>query len=106
MKYKGYTASVEYDHEDDILVGKVVGINDTIVFHGESTRELKQAFTVSIDDYLQACEQLGQEPGKPYSGKIALRVPVDLHAKIAVRAKREGASVNKFISRTLEERLA
>ncbi len=34
MTYKGYTARVEYDPRDDIFVGRVLGIQDRITFHG------------------------------------------------------------------------
>lgn len=36
MNYKGYVASLEFDKEDQIYVGHIVGINDIVGFHGES----------------------------------------------------------------------
>jgi predicted HicB family RNase H-like nuclease len=32
MKYMGYTARMDYDAEDNILVGKVLGIEDSLSF--------------------------------------------------------------------------
>lgn len=32
MKYKGYTARMDFDAEDNILVGKILDIEDVIVF--------------------------------------------------------------------------
>ena len=34
MQYKSYRAKIEYDAEDNIFVGKVIGINDSLNFHG------------------------------------------------------------------------
>ncbi len=38
-----------------------------------------------------------------YSGKLALRVPKSLHAQVAARARREGVSINQFITTTLAQ---
>jgi len=34
---------------------------------------------------------------KEYSGRIMLRIPKELHKKIAIEAKKEGVSMNQFI---------
>ena len=105
MKHRGYCAHVEFDQEDKILVGRVVGIRDGINFHGESAQEVETAFIESVDNYLAACEELGQKPEKPYSGKISLRVPPEIHAAVATRAEAAGDSVNHWITETLEEKI-
>jgi predicted HicB family RNase H-like nuclease len=105
MKYKGYLAHVEYDQEDKILIGRVVGIRDGINFHGNSGEEIEAAFIEAVDDYLAVCEKLGQKPEKPYSGKISLRVPVEVHAAVASAAEAKGDSVNQWIKEALEEKI-
>ncbi len=35
MKYKGYFAKVDFDAEDRLFVGHVIGIRDVVGFHGE-----------------------------------------------------------------------
>ena len=47
LEYKGYQALVEYDRDDDIFVGKVLGINDSLNFHGKNTKELTRMFKVN-----------------------------------------------------------
>jgi len=42
-------------------------------------------------------------PETAYSGKLALRVPKSLHARVAARARREGVSINQFIATTLAQ---
>ena len=55
IEYRGYHAKIEYSNEDDVLVGRILGINDTIVFDGESLSEIKDVFHESVDDYLEMC---------------------------------------------------
>ena len=103
MKYKGYCARIDFDSEDKIFVGRVIGINDVISFHGETVSELESAFVESIDDYLSACKKLGQKPNKTYSGNLMLRIPVDVHAAVATAAEIKGQSINQWAARVLEE---
>ncbi len=102
MNYKGYSARVEYDSEDHILVGHIVGIIDVISFHGESVTELENAFTEAVDNYLDACKKLDQEPNKPYSGNLMLRIPVEVHASVAAAAEASGKSINRWAASALE----
>lgn len=60
LEYKGYHASVEYDADDDIFVGEVFGIADSLNFHGTSVEELKRMFEQSIDNYLDLCQKIGK----------------------------------------------
>lgn len=103
MTYKGYSARIEFDSEDRIFVGHVVGIRDIISFHGTTVDELSKSFHEAVDDYLEACEKLGQSPNKPYSGKLMLRIPPELHAAVAVEAELKGKSINQWASETLEK---
>ena len=58
MKYKGYFAKVEFDPEDHIFIGHIIGIRDVVGFHGKSVSELERSFHEAVDDYLDACEKL------------------------------------------------
>jgi len=44
MEYKGYKVSMEFDAEDKIIVGRVLDIDDIIVFHGESVTQFEKSF--------------------------------------------------------------
>ena len=101
MTYKGYTARMEFDAEDRIFVGHVLGIRDLVGFHGDTVDQLEQAFRETLDDYLEACEKLGQEPDKPYSGRILLRLPPELHAAVATAAAAHGKSINQWATEIL-----
>lgn len=65
MKYKGYTARIDFDDRDDIFVGRILGIDGIISFHADTVADLKREFEGAVDHYLASCQQLGKEPQKP-----------------------------------------
>lgn len=99
--YKNYTASVIYDTEDDVLVGRVMNIDDVITFHAASIPELKTAMSETVEDYLQACESLGQTANKPASGKLMLRIAPEVHASALRAASNARQSLNKWAEQVL-----
>lgn len=101
MSYRGYTASMIFDAEDKIIVGRVVGIDDIISFHGESVAEFESNFQVVVDDYIAAAETLGSEPEKPASGKLMLRIAPMVHAAALKAAAQSGTSLNKWAEQAL-----
>jgi predicted HicB family RNase H-like nuclease len=103
MTYKGYTARIDFDGDDRIFFGRLAGIRDIITFHGETVDELEAAFKEAVDDYLETCVKLGEEPNKPYSGKLTLRIPPTVHAAIATAAETSGKSLNKWVSEILKQ---
>lgn len=103
LNYKGYTAKIEFDPEDNILFGNIIGIRDTVGFHSESVSELKEAFHEAVDFYLESCEKAGREPNKPFSGKFMVRVDSSLHGEIAAAAVHAGKSLNKWVADMLEQ---
>ena len=102
IKYKGYFAKVEFDPEDHIFIGHIIGIRDVVGFHGESVIELEKAFQESVDNYLDACIKLDQKPNKPYSGNLMLRIPAEVHAAVAATAEANGKSINQWAAGVLE----
>jgi len=62
-----------------------------------------EVFRESIDDYLEFCEEKGGEPDQPFSGRLMLRLPPNLHRKVYVNALREGKSLNQWIAERLEQ---
>jgi predicted HicB family RNase H-like nuclease len=103
MHYKGYYGRTELDDEAGLFHGRVVGIRDVVTFEGRTVRELRKAFRDSVDDYLAFCRERGEEPDKPYSGKVSLRVEPELHRKISMAAGAAGKSINRWIAEHLEQ---
>ena len=102
MTHKGYAARVEFDAEDRIFVGHIAGIRDIVGFHGESVDGLEAAFHEAVHDYLAVCKKLGQTPDKPYSGRVMLRLPPELHARASAAAQVNGLSFNQRAAQALE----
>jgi len=97
MTYKGYEAVAEFDEDAGIFSGEVINTRDVITFHGASVRELKKAFKDSVDDYLEFCAKRKEDPEKPFSGTLSLRLPPEVHRRIAVEARRRNKSLNAYI---------
>ena len=83
MRHKGYTAKIGYDDEAGVLRGEVVDLQDEISFSATSVQQLRQEFHAAVDAYLLDCATRGVEPGKPFSGRVLLRLPPDLHRRAA-----------------------
>lgn len=106
LNYKGYSGTVTCDLEENMLFGKVLGINDMIVYQGNSIEELKEDFISAIDTYIDFCKEEGKKPEKPFSGKMLVRVSPELHGQIAIRAQSCGKSMNEFIAETLTDAIS
>ncbi|MDR2637684.1 MAG: type II toxin-antitoxin system HicB family antitoxin [Zoogloeaceae bacterium] len=103
LSYKGYAAAMEYDAEDHLLVGRLSGIRDKIVFHGESVAEFEAAFRESVDAYIENCAALGKDPEKPASGRLMLRVSPAVHCAALAAAKAAGESLNQWATNVLAD---
>ncbi len=103
IEHKGYTASIEFDPDAEILHGEVLGIRDVVTFEGRSVGEALQAFRESVDDYLEFCEERGEKPDKPYSGKFMIRIGPDLHRRITMAARASKMSINTLVAKCLRD---
>lgn len=102
LEYNGYHAKVELDAEDGIFVGSVIGIEDSLNFHGKSVDELKAAFKICMDDYLEMCAHFHKDPNKEYKGSFNVRIPPELHKKLDISASNLGIPLNQLVSHALE----
>ena len=66
LTYKGYSGSIENSLDDGYLLGKIQDINDIIIFEGNTIRELKAAFEVAVDKYLQLLDKENNEATPTY----------------------------------------
>ncbi len=103
LNHKGYTGHVEFDDEAGLFHGEVLDTRDVITFQGRSVDEIETAFRESVDDYLAFCAERGEEPDRPFSGRLMLRLPKDLHREVFVGAQREGKSLNQFVVERLRQ---
>jgi len=103
LEYKGYHATIEFDADDDIFVGKVFGIADSLNFHGSSIPELKKMFEQCIDNYLELCEKIGKVPEKEFKGSFNVRISPELHRKVALAAANQKITLNQYIVKAIME---
>jgi len=105
LEYKGYTGSIEYSKQDDLLYGKVLGIRGLISYEGKTGKELESDFRDAIDTYLAACKEEGILPEKPFKGSFNVRISPDLHQKAALLAREKKMSLNSFVAESIKERI-
>jgi len=102
MTFKGYTARVEIDDRDNLLVGHLLGVRDIVGFHADDVAGLRAAFEEAVIDYLDTCAKLGKQPEKPASGKLMLRVGPEIHSAALIAAQASGVSLNQWAAKVLQ----
>ncbi len=100
--YKGYDLEIKACYEDNLLYGCISNIKDIVTFQGTTTKEIYEAFKEAVDDYLDTCKEMGEEPDKPFSGIFNIRTTPDIHRDCVLAAKSRGESLNSWASSTLK----
>ena len=106
MTLDGYNAKIEYDPEIDLFRGEILGLTGGADFYGKTPEELRAEFKKSLMVFLEVCKEKGIEPRRSYSGKFNLRIPPELHEKLAMAAQAEGKSINTLAQEALAQRVA
>lgn len=99
LEYKGYIGSVEFS--EDILFGKVIGIDGLISFEGDNIKSLRQDFEESVDSYLEMCKIDGVEPEKMYQGEFSIKINPELHKKLAVYSVAHSQSFDMLVEKAI-----
>ena len=97
IEYKGYQALIEFSAEDTTLFGKVLDVDDKIIFEIDNPSDAKLIFKEVIDDYLEFCKENNKEPCKPYRGVFNVRVSPELHKKAVQLSRKQNLTLNAFI---------
>jgi len=105
LEYKGYSGSIEYSEEDNLLYGKVLGIQGLISYEGLTGKDLEADFTEAIDIYLIDCKASGEKPEKPFKGSFNVRISAGLHQKAALLAMEAKISLNNFVAESIRTRV-
>ena len=95
---------MDFSEEENSFVGVVQGLRrNCIIYEGDSVDSLRKDFENSIDFYLQRCKDTGEEPEKPFSGRLIVRMNSKLHSQAAETAREMGISLNEFINRAVRQ---
>ena len=102
-----YLKIVEWSEEDDCYVGTAPGLIIGGV-HGKNQKKVFDDLCKAVVEAVQILQKEGRPlpastANKKYSGKIALRIPPELHKTLVAKAFQAGESVNKLIQHELEE---
>ena len=103
ITHRGYIGRIEFDSRDNIFTGKVLGIEDSITFHGTTVKKLRADFEAAVNHYISDCATMGRKPFKPASGKLMLRISPETHAKALTIAKASGKSLNQWAAEVLDK---
>ncbi|TPK38728.1 type II toxin-antitoxin system HicB family antitoxin [Mesorhizobium sp. B2-5-3] len=113
MESEKYPAQVFWSDEDEGYIAIAPDLPGCSAF-GESQQEALSELAHAIEAWADAARAAGNDvprPSKPavkakFSGKTLLRMPTDLHARLALRANEEGVSLNQYAVYLLATALA
>ena len=96
-----YTYRVEWSDEDQAHIAHCLEF-PSVMAHGNTTKdalaEIEAAVAAAIAWMQEDGEPIPEPFGtKQYKGNLTLRVPADMHRRLAIRAAEEGVSINQYI---------
>ncbi|HSA05933.1 MAG TPA: type II toxin-antitoxin system HicB family antitoxin [Candidatus Gastranaerophilales bacterium] len=106
LEYKNFCGSVEFSQEDNCLFGKILFVEDLILYEGKNVEELISNFQESVEEYIEDCKESGKEPFKKFKGTLNVRISPELHKKAALKAQSQRKSINSIIYEALEKYIA
>lgn len=106
FEYQGYLGSAEVDREDNVLTGRLLFMRDVIAYSASTPAELETAFHQVVDEYLEACVGLGDEPDTPCKGTFNVRIGPERHREAALAARRRDVSLNDFVGVAIDAAIA
>lgn len=101
LEYKGYYGTVDFSIENNILFGKVIGVQSLISYEGDSIQSLQEDFQEAIEDYLEMCAEKGVSPEKNYKGTFNVRISPELHKNLALFATSQGQTLNASVEEAI-----
>lgn len=99
--HNGYSGSIEFSIEDECLHGRILFIDDLVVYEGETLGDLRKAFEEAVDRYLEMCKATGTPANKPYSGTFNVRIGPELHREAARAAYLQGKKLNEYVAQAI-----
>lgn len=101
LHYKGYEGTAELDMQRLVCRGRIMFIDDLVVFEAKTPRQLQHEFQAAVDDYIDTCSRLGKAPQRPFKGLFNVRVAPALHRAAVVKAAAQGVTLNDLVVQAL-----
>jgi predicted HicB family RNase H-like nuclease len=94
--YRGYDGSIIHDAEDHLYHGKILGIRDFVIYHGDTPEEAEKMFRESVDMYLSDFEEEGKAAPKPFAS-LPSQLPHELRVKAALFADEHQVEIESVL---------
>jgi predicted HicB family RNase H-like nuclease len=100
-----YTYRITWSEEDKEYVGLCVEFPSLSWLAGSQEGALKGIRKI-VEDVIKDMKESGESPPLPlsqrkFSGKFVVRIPPEIHRKLAIEAEEEGISLNRLVSAKL-----
>jgi len=100
-----YTYRITWSEEDKEYVGLCAEF-PSLSWLAESPELALKGIRSVVDDVIKDMKDNGKSPPDPlscrkFSGKFVVRIPPEIHRKLAIEAEEEGISLNRLVSAKL-----
>jgi antitoxin HicB len=104
-----YRILVEWSDEDECFIARVPAV-ETLATHGDTPEEATREAMVATKLMLEALAAHGRpipasDTAADFAGKVALRIPRSMHARVARIAGAEDVSINQLLVSLISEGL-
>lgn len=103
ININGHKAVIQYDPDLEMFRGEFIGLNGGADFYADNVADLHKEAAISLQTFLEVCQEQGIEPLKQYSGRFNVRVSPQLHAAAVAAAAADNTSLNDWISRAINQ---
>jgi predicted HicB family RNase H-like nuclease len=96
-----YTYRIEWSQEDNTHVARCLEF-PSLSAHGTTVKDALSEIEFVVDETLKWMREEKEEIPEPlglkkFKGNLTLRVPPELHKKLAIKSAEEGVSINQWI---------
>ncbi|QQO10359.1 type II toxin-antitoxin system HicB family antitoxin [Breznakiella homolactica] len=96
-----YTYRVEWSEEDNAHIARCLEFS-SLMAHGDTAKKALMEIEKVVKETIEWMEEEKEEIPEPfglkkYKGNLTLRIPSEVHRKLAIKSAEEGISVNQYI---------
>ena len=105
FKSDRYTYRITWSEEDKEFVGLCIEF-PSLSWVAESQETALKGIRQVVEETIKDMKDSGESPPLPlssrkFSGKFLVRIPPEIHRKLAIEAEEEGISLNRLVSAKL-----